>query len=145
MIESSSSRTEHSAWQWAGRASMSLRLQNLYALVQGVPLLGELARRVVAHALPHGTRVWAQTRVGLAKGLWLNLDPRFERHYAEGYYEPAIQKILAEKLSSGGTFSDAGGHIGFVSLIAARLVGDSGAVYSFEADPENAGRINQHV
>src|ERR1019366_5321287 len=100
MIESSPSRTEHGAWQWAGRVGMSLRLQNLYAFVQSVPVLGELARRAVAYALPLGTRVWVQTHEGLAKGLWLSLDPRFERYYAEGHYEPAIQKILAEKLST---------------------------------------------
>jgi FkbM family methyltransferase len=57
----------------------------------------------------------------------------------------AIQKALAEQLGEGGTFYDVGAHIGFFSLIAARLVGESGAVYAFEPDPENAERIEQQV
>jgi FkbM family methyltransferase len=52
---------------------------------------------------------------------------------------------LAEQLRKGGSFYDVGGHIGFISLIAARLVGKSGAVFTFEPDPENAGRIGEQV
>jgi FkbM family methyltransferase len=75
----------------------------------------------------------------------LNVDPRYEGDYAQGSYETTIQKTLAELLCEGGTFYDVGAHIGFISLIAARLVGESGAVFAFEADPENAGRLEQHV
>ena len=129
----------------AARASLSLRLQGLYAFVKTLPVFGSLARRVVTYALPRGTRVWLQVRAGFAQGLWLNLDPRFDLDFASGNYENSLQKILAEQLREGETFYDVGGHIGFISLIAARLVGESGAVFTFEADPENVARINQHI
>ena len=145
MNNSPSAKADHTAWPLAAYASLSPRLQSLYAFVQTLPVLGGLARKVVAISLPRGSRVWIQARAGLARGLWLNLDPRFDREFAQGFYEPAIQKILAEHLGEGGIFYDVGAHIGFISLIAARLVGESGAVFAFEADPENAGRIKQHV
>ena len=145
MMDSPCAKADRSAWPLAGRASLSMPLQNLYASVRALPVLGRLARRLVASALPRGCRVWTQPRAGLAQGLWLNVDPRFERAYAQGSYEMAIQKALAEQLGEGGTFYDVGAHIGFFSLIAARLVGESGAVYAFEPDPENAERIEQQV
>lgn len=145
MSDVPSTKPDRGAWALASRASLSSRLQNLYAIVRAIPVLGGLVRRVGAYAVPRGSRFWIQMPAGLAQGLWLNLDPRFDREYAQGLYETTIQKTLAEQLSEGGTFYDVGGHIGFVSLIAARLVGESGAVFTFEADPENAERIKQHV
>ena len=145
MMDSLSAKADRSAWPLAARASLSLALQSLYASVRALPVLGRLARRLVARALPRGCRVWIPARAGLAQGLWLNVDPRFEREYAQGSYETAIQKALAEQLCEGGTFYDVGAHIGFFSLIAARLVGESGAVFAFEADPGNAGRVEQQV
>lgn len=144
-MDSPSAKAGRNAWPLAARASLSLPLLSLYASIQALPVLGNLARRLVASALPRGCRVWAQPRAGMAQGLWLNVDPRFESEYAQGAYEASIQKALAEQLGEGGTFYDVGAHIGFFSLIAARLVGESGAVFAFEADPENAGRIERHA
>ena len=36
-------------------------------------------------------------------------------------------------------------HIGYISLVAGRLVGPSGKVFAFEADPGNALTITGHV
>jgi len=65
--------------------------------------------------------------------------------YAGGEYEPPIQQALSEHLKPGSVFYDVGAHVGIVSLFAARLVGRNGAVFAFEADPENADRIKEHV
>jgi FkbM family methyltransferase len=42
-------------------------------------------------------------------------------------------------------FYDIGANIGFFSLFAARLVGEHGHVTAFEADPENAARLREHI
>jgi FkbM family methyltransferase len=126
-------------------ASLSTSLRALYGSIQAVPLLGGLARNVVARAIPPGSRVWRQARAGFARGLWLNVDPRYESDYGHGHYEPILQQVLVDHLTSGGCFYDVGAHIGFFSLIAARLVGRSGAVFAFEADPQNAHRIEKHI
>jgi FkbM family methyltransferase len=126
-------------------AAFSPGLRKVYACVRGVPVLGPMARAVAASFVPRGRRVWAQVHAGFAQGLWLNADPRYERLFVEGTYEAGIQKLLAEHLGQTATFYDVGSHIGFFSLIAARLVGQSGRVFAFEADPQNVRRIKQHV
>jgi FkbM family methyltransferase len=42
-------------------------------------------------------------------------------------------------------FYDIGANIGFFSLLAARIVGKDGRVIAFEADPEVAARLREHV
>jgi FkbM family methyltransferase len=82
---------------------------------------------------------------GLGKGLWVNLDPRYETTYAEGQYEPVIQQALSQHLQAGSVFYDVGSHIGVVSMFGAQLVGMTGAVLAFEAAPENVSRIEEHL
>lgn len=57
----------------------------------------------------------------------------------------AVQEALGRHLRPGMTFYDIGANIGFFSLLAARLVGKEGQVVAFEADPEVAARLREHV
>lgn len=141
----SGTEVDAGCWQRFARASFSPSLRNLYGSLRDLPLLGRMARGVTARLLPRGRRVWVRVRAGLARGLWLSVDPRYESVYVEEMYEPILQNVLGRYISQGGTFYDVGAHIGFFSLIAARLVGKSGAVFAFEADPLNARRIQEHV
>src|SRR5947207_2039133 len=131
--------------QFLLEASCRPRWRNLYRRDGSIPLLGGAARGIARHTLPPGTRKWLRVRRGLAEGLWLKIDLRYEEQYVEGSYEPLVQRALSEHLAPGSTFYDVGGHIGFFALLAARLVGDTGAVFSFEADPENGRRIEEHA
>jgi FkbM family methyltransferase len=54
-----------------------------------------------------------------------------------GIYEPHVQEILKATLKQGDVVYDIGGHHGYHSLLASKLVGDSGKVYVFEPLPEN--------
>jgi FkbM family methyltransferase len=110
-----------------------------------VPGLGSMLRATVQFALPFGTKVWARIHSGEGKGLWLKIDPRWHKAYLEGSYEPGIQKFLREHLQPGDVFYDVGAHIGFISIIAARLVGESGSVFAFEAAPENVAALEHNV
>jgi FkbM family methyltransferase len=130
---------------FAARASASRRLRTLYASAKALPIVGALARHAVSRLVPRGRRVWLKPRTGLAQGLWLDVDPRYDPDYMDGSGESMVQKTIAERLCAGGTFYDVGAHIGFFSLIAARLVGELGAVFAFEADRSNAARIEQQV
>jgi FkbM family methyltransferase len=95
--------------------------------------------------MPEETRVWLRISDGLGKGLWAHLDPRYETIYADGRYEPPIQRVLPQHLQPGSVFYDVGAHIGIVSMFGAQLVGTKGVVFAFEADPDNARRIEEHV
>ena len=43
------------------------------------------------------------------------------------------------------TVYDIGSNIGFFALLAAKLVGPQGRVVAFEADPEIATRLREHL
>ncbi|HTR62002.1 MAG TPA: FkbM family methyltransferase [Candidatus Binataceae bacterium] len=54
-------------------------------------------------------------------------------------------KFLARHLHPGDTFLDVGAHVGFVALIASRLVGPQGTVVSVEAAPDLFRRLCEHL
>ena len=90
-------------------------------------------------------RIWAKVEAGPGKGLWFELNPRTGQHYLRGQAETVIQKILEERLREGMVFYDLGANIGLFSLLAARLVGSTGQVISFEPDPETAVRLERNI
>ena len=106
---------------------------------------GEWIHRVSHRVLPLDEKVWARVEAGPAQGLWLELNPRTGQNYLRGDAEQTVQKILAERLRPGMVFYDLGANIGLFTLLAARLVGDSGKVFSFEPDPEIAARLRRNI
>lgn len=55
----------------------------------------------------------------------------------EGVWEPYETSLLTRFLRPGAVFVDVGANIGYFSVIAARLVGDSGSVFAFEPGRDN--------
>jgi FkbM family methyltransferase len=127
------------------RLSCSPIARHYYAVGSKMPVLGALLRKFVRSIVPLETRVWIRLRYGLGKGLWAHIDPRFETTYVEGEYEQSLQECLSKYLQPGGVLYDVGAHIGIISMLAAKLVGPTGAVFAFEADPENAKRIEENI
>lgn len=74
---------------------------------------------------------------------------RFSHHntplFANEAYEPGTCHILRETLKPGMTAVDAGANIGFYTLMASRLVGPQGKVFSFEASPENFAVLQDNI
>ena len=64
---------------------------------------------------------------------------------ATGRYEPLATELFKGAISPGMTVLDIGANIGFYSLLASRAVGDTGAVYAFEADPRNVGHLEANA
>jgi len=113
--------------------------------VARVPVLGGLLRRVGRKIMPPDQPVWMQVLHGPGKGLWLELNPRVGSAYREGRVESGVQLALAGYLRAGMTVYDIGANIGFFTLLAARIVGDRGKVYSFEPDSTIAARLKRNV
>jgi FkbM family methyltransferase len=120
-------------------------LRAVYNRLRVFPIFGSFLGVVVNWCYPQGSRLWVKVQTGLLKGAWMHLDPRYELSYSTGQYENIIQNVLKQHLHPGDTFYEIGSHIGFLSLSAARLVGDKGEVVAFEADPANAARIEEHI
>jgi len=115
------------------------------AELRRVPVLGRCVSWAGAKLVPRDSLAWVQVQNGPAQGLWLHLNPRTGKTYFEGGGEPEVQEALQQHLRAGMTFYDVGANIGFFSLLAARLVGKEGRVVAFEADPEIAARLREHV
>lgn len=110
-----------------------------------MPILGPAFAWLGAKAVPRDALTWIQIESGPAAGLWMRVNPRTGRHILEGSGEPAVQQAVKSNLRPGMTVYDLGANIGFFSLLAARLVGPTGRVVSFEADPEIAARLRENV
>src|SRR5262249_8726257 len=52
--------------------------------------------------------------------------------YRHGYIEPAMTRVLLERLRPGMVFVDVGAHYGYYSLLASQAVGPAGAVLAVE-------------
>jgi FkbM family methyltransferase len=113
--------------------------------LRNVPVLGRFLRHTSRKLVAPDTLLWVQIEVGAAEGLWIRVNPRTGREVLHGEGEEAVQQAIARYLRPGMVFYDLGANIGFFSLIAARLVGHSGRVFSFEADPQVAGRLRENL
>ena len=77
-------------------------------------------------------------------GEMIRFPARFSRYYEAGY-EPETFAFFRENLQSGDTVLDIGGHIGLFAVVTARLVGETGKVYSFEPTPFTRGVLKEVV
>src|SRR5207245_11714815 len=66
-------------------------------------------------------------------------------NFLQGSGVPAVHVALQLYVLPVMTSYDIGAKIGFFSLLAARIIGAQGRVVAFEADPEVAQRLRDHV
>jgi FkbM family methyltransferase len=62
-----------------------------------------------------------------------------------GSWQPDVVKLMRRMLRPGMTVVDAGANIGYVSVLASRLVGPSGRVLCIEADPANVAMLRANL
>jgi FkbM family methyltransferase len=118
-------------------------------LRQGSKIGIGMIRRVLGRAANRSVRWWAVHKNGTIRrgaGAGLKFNTRYaSADYLAGTNETPVQRAIAQHLVKGKTFYDIGANIGFFSVLAARLVGESGLVYSFEPVPENAAAIRRNA
>ena len=125
---------------WAARVLPSPVKRAFYK----IPFLARVIRRSLNEAAPEGiTEV--VIAAGILKGLSMALDLHTEKDYWLGTYEPDLQSAASQIIKPGMVVYDLGANIGYISLMAARLVGDGGRVFSFEALPANIARLKQNA
>jgi len=81
---------------------------------------------------------------GPGRGLRINLHGSAVA-FATGTAERPLQEALQRELGPGATFFDIGANVGFVTIIAAKLVGRSGRVVAFEPVPANVAAIKENL
>ena len=110
-----------------------------------IPGAGRLLRGFMHTVMPRGHRLWVQIPAGPAEGMYLKVEPYLEQSYMTGHPEPAVQAEILNHLKAGSCFYDVGAHIGYYSLVAARVVGQEGRVVAFEPDPDNLAALRENL
>ena len=62
-----------------------------------------------------------------------------------GIYEPRVIRALQEHLRVGDTCFDVGGHVGYLTILMARLAGPRGRVVTFEPVPETFEALRENI
>lgn len=65
--------------------------------------------------------------------------------YSSGDYEAATVALIERIVEPGMVCVDCGAHMGYFTLLMAKLVGEGGQVYAFEAYPENADLVRANI
>lgn len=68
-----------------------------------------------------------------------------EHIYFFGEYEAGTISVLQDYLHRGDVFLDVGAHIGAISCVASRFVGNKGSVYAVEPNPKNYKVLNENI
>ena len=103
--------------------------------------LAALLKRIV----PPDREAVVEITGGPNRGLLLAVDRSVPNYFwLNPDYEPAVQHSFATLLQPGMVAADIGAHMGFDTLLLARLVGPSGLVHAFEPDPANGRRLRRN-
>lgn len=62
-----------------------------------------------------------------------------------GFYRKHETELIRKTVKKGDVVLDIGAHIGYFTLLLARLVGENGRVYAFEPDPTNSALLGKNV
>jgi FkbM family methyltransferase len=85
---------------------------------------------------PHVSKVAHGLIMELDPDEWPQIDLR-----AKGCLEPRTTALFDSILRPGDTFVDVGAHVGFHSLLARRLVGENGRIFSIDPQPYNCSKL----
>ena len=106
--------------------------------------LARLVRGTLNRAAPAGlTEI--TVAAGGAEGMKMELDLHLEKDYWLGTYETELQATVDDLIQPGWVAYDVGANIGFVTLLLAKKIGDTGKIFAFEALSDNLERLNAHV
>ena len=126
-----------------------LRQRLVAAILHRYPLIsgaGRIANSRFALALAgemNGTE-WARTSSGAL--VMTPLDDYSGRvTYLVGDIDPAVSRLCGMLLRPGDVALDIGANIGIVTMLMARLVGDTGRVHAFEPNPNAADMLHASV
>jgi FkbM family methyltransferase len=153
-LETSMARLEAAADRAAMKAARTAEETNrletsmarLEAAVEGIgaKLVGHTESLLQRHVIPLGDVSAMRTPDGYL--LVPTEDVALVIALSEGgVMEPGTRRVLAALLPPGAVFLDVGAHVGTMTLLGARLVGDAGRVYAVEPTPRLAALLRRNM
>jgi FkbM family methyltransferase len=128
----------------ARRRRLATRLMRLPAVLPR-PFRARLYRSL---SWPLATKLAAETEVEVIGGsrMFVRTDDLVGRVIAiSGVWEPNLTALFKSALAPGDVCIDVGAHIGYYTLLAARVVGPGGHVYAFEPSPSNNRALRRNI
>jgi len=65
--------------------------------------------------------------------------------FLTGLWDSNVRSVIVDLLQDGDVFVDAGANVGYFTLLAAKLVGSSGRVFSFEPNPATLELMRRNI
>ena len=94
---------------------------------------------------PQNSLRYAWPLHGALEGHRMHFGRPEELQYQECQYEVDVCAVVDRLVLPGWVCVDVGAHIGYMTLLMAKLVGAKGRIYAFEAAPENALLLEDNV
>ncbi len=79
------------------------------------------------------------------KDMPLSFNRMFQAYMVKGGWEAETTRLFKELAKEGDVIIDIGANIGYYTLLASKIVGDSGKVYAFEPDPTNYRVLSSNI
>jgi len=117
--------------------------QSWRARLAAAPMLGPLVRWAANRTGPRGLRVYPLAEP--LRGNRMLLDWHTQKAYVFGTHEPEVTAAMYNCIAPGCVTVDVGAHIGYHTLLMARLAGPDGMVVAFEPWPENFKVLQENV
>lgn len=127
---------------------------------RSVPFLSKTALKVCAKAIAPHKPPWLVSRIAGDLNVRIPVDTHLKNGMpirvvwtdiigysicVDGYYDVSSVQVLQSILKPGGIFVDVGTHVGQYTLVAAGQIGPSGAVHSFEPQPDTFSLLQFNV
>lgn len=121
---------------------LALRQSRLLRRLYAYRALAAPMRMASRLLVPYSSRKQVRVRSGAAKGLLVELDPRWEHSSWDGSCEPEAVAAFLKFVKPGAVVFDVGSGLGFYAMLAGRAGAD---VITFEPDRHNAKSVTRHL
>lgn len=126
--------------------------KKVYSLVVKTPLKMVPNSAKIANVIFRS--IWPYQNIMDIQGskMFINLDERnpglrqtFQAYAMNGIHEKETTSLFKKIVRPGDIFLDLGANIGYFSLLASRLVGSQGKIFSFEPEPNNFYYLKKNI
>lgn len=111
------------------------------------PLIADGVRSLIRGRMKQSPAQWYEVRSGTLQGSWLflSLADEYTHRMLNGTYEAPFAEAMVARVQPGWVCFDVGAHLGYYSLLLAKLTGPQGQVHAFEPLAYNFEFIHRHL